>query len=210
MPIAGGATALVVVAFFGWKLLHNSGINPDDAAALPSQPGLAQSASVPGVKQPRASTPLPPTSAAEQQTVTITGWIKALKAGDVVARRNAARALNSFGPEANTALPGLHAALKDTDAEVRTWSALALIDHKSYDKAIVPILVQALQQDDALLRQVSCLSLAVIPHEEADKESIVPALATTAGQDADADVRKAAVSALNIIAPELVSREASK
>ena len=142
--------------------------------------------------------------------MSVAEWIVALKSDDVVLRRNAARGLNSLGPEAQGALPDLHEALKDPDAEVRIWSALALIDNRSWDKAIAPILVQALQHDDALLRQVSCLSLAVIPHEDADKDVIVPALAEAASRDLSPDVRQAATSALKILAPELVGREAAK
>src|SRR5262249_32835613 len=49
-------------------------------------------------------------------------------------------------------------------------------------------------------------SLAVIPYEAAEKDTVVPALATAAANDDDADVRQAAYSALSIVAPEIVSK----
>ena len=83
------------------------------------------------------------------------------------------------------------------------WSALALVNNKSYDKATIPILVQVLHNDNSTLRQVACLSLALMPYDDAEKQTVLPALVDTANKDADDEVRKTAVSALKIIAPDL-------
>ena len=61
-----------------------------------------------------------------------------------------------------------------------------------------------------MLRQVACLSLGLIPYDEGEKDTVIPVLAETAGKDADEEVRKAAQSALGIIAPELVEKTAAK
>ena len=135
----------------------------------------------------------------------LAGLKKGLKAADPAERRQAAAALHGLGAAAKDALPELRAALSDTDPDVRMWSALALINNKTYDKATIPILIQVLQNDNSMLRQVSCLSLALIPYEDAEKEKVVAALSDTAGKDEDEEVRKAAVSALKIIAPDAVA-----
>ena len=83
------------------------------------------------------------------------------------------------------------------------WTALALINNKSYDRATIPILVQVLHHENPTLRQVACLSLALIPYEDAEKGTVVAALVETANKDDDEEVRKTAISALKIIAPEL-------
>ena len=74
-----------------------------------------------------------------------------------------------------------------------------------------PVLVRALRNDNPVLRQVACLSLGLIPYLESEKESVIPALTETADKDANDDVRKAALSALSIIAPETtVGKRAAK
>jgi HEAT repeat protein len=100
--------------------------------------------------------------------------------------------------------------LKDSDQEVQMWAALALVGNQTYDKAAVPVLVRVLQNDNAVLRQVACLSLGLIPYDEGEKETVIPALAETAGKDGNEEVRKAAQSALGIIAPDLVEKTAAK
>jgi hypothetical protein len=71
----------------------------------------------------------------------------------------------------------------------------------------VPILVHVLKNENSVLRQVACLSLGLVPYEDKDKEIVVPALAEIAGRDTDEDVRKAAKSALNIIAPDVYGKD---
>ena len=98
------------------------------------------------------------------------------------------------------------------DAPVTARRSVGRIDRairvntKNYDKSAIPILVRSLRHENPTLRQVACLSLAVIPYEAAEKDSVVPALATAAANDDDTDVRQAAYSALSIIAPEIVSK----
>ena len=127
-----------------------------------------------------------------------------MKAADPAERRRAAAALHALGSGAKEAVPELRNALNDADADVRMWSALALVNNKSYDRGEIPILIQVLHHDNSMLRQVSCLSLALIPYEDADKDTVVAALTDTANKDEEDDVRNAAVSALKIIAPESV------
>ena len=73
-----------------------------------------------------------------------------------------------------------------------------------YDNRTVPILVRTLQHENPTLRQVACLSLAMIPFTDADKEAVIPALTQTATKDSNADVANDAMTALKIIAPDLV------
>jgi len=60
--------------------------------------------------------------------------------------------------------------------------------------------------DNPTMRQVACLSLGLIPYAGSEKDAVVPALAETAGKDVDNDVRQAAITALNIIAPEVIGK----
>jgi hypothetical protein len=52
--------------------------------------------------------------------------------------------------------------------------------------------------------------LGLISYEGSEKESVVLALTEAASKDGDEEVRKAAVSALNIIAPDVVARFGNK
>ena len=133
-----------------------------------------------------------------------------LKSKDLIQRRNVAKALHGLGVEASQAAGALRVALKDTDEEVQMWAALALINCQQYDKQAVPILVHVLHNENSVLRQVACLSLGLVPYEGLEKDAVVPALAETAGKDIDEEVRKAARSALNIIAPDLYNTGGAK
>jgi pSer/pThr/pTyr-binding forkhead associated (FHA) protein len=132
---------------------------------------------------------------------------RSLKASDPAERRRAATALHALGDEAKVAIPELREALKDEDKEVRVWSALTLINNRNYDPATVPILLEVLHHDNPTLREVACLSLALVPYyAQLDRDTVLPALAEVADRDNDADVRKAATSALKIVAPEIFAR----
>ena len=130
--------------------------------------------------------------------------MKALKSPDAAARRHAASAIYNLGPAAQAALPVLPAALTDADPDVRMWAALSLVHNNVYEKATFPILIQTLHHENPTLRQVACLSLAMIPYTDKDKETVIPALVTTATKDANPDVANDAMTALKIIAPDLV------
>ena len=181
LPVAVGAVVLVVVAGILVKFFMGN-----EPAPKP----------LPTPKNP-VSAPVEGKSMADLK--------KALKAADPAKRRRAAATLRELGSGAKEALPELRNALNDSDSEVRMLSALALINNKSYDKGTIPILIQVLQNDNSMLRQISCLSLALIPYEDAEKDRVVAALSDTANKDEDDEVRKAAVSALKIIAPEAVA-----
>jgi FOG: FHA domain len=165
---------------------------------------------------PEAADTEPPTqnAAAEQKTESATEslpqLVEALKNQDVAERQRAAAALHSMGARAKEAIPALREALKDQDQDVQMWAALALVNNQEFDKTVVPVLVRALQKDNPVLRQVACLSLGLIPYLESEKETVIPPLSQTAEKDANEDVRKAALSALSIIAPESVGKRAAK
>lgn len=136
--------------------------------------------------------------------------VEALKSQDISERQRAAAALHSLGAEAKEAIPALREALKDKDADVQMWAALTLVNNQEFDKKVVPVLVRVLQNENPVLRQVACLSLGLIPYSDSEKESVIPPLSDTANKDANDDVRKAALSALGIIAPETVRKTALK
>ncbi len=207
MPLIVGAV-VVLTLISGWAIFLRGGNPtsrvaprtdtplPEAAAKNPAPNGAAGNAAVrPGDRA--NNNPAPATV-----VLSLVELKRALKANDPAERRKAAAKLREMGACAKDALPELRAALNDTDADVRMWSALALINNKSYDKAAIPILIQVLQNENSMLRQISCLSLALIPYEDADRDKVVAALSDSANKDDDEDVRKAAVSALKIIAPD--------
>jgi HEAT repeat protein len=129
----------------------------------------------------------------------VAALVQSLKSPDVQERRRAIAALNAMRTQALPAVPALREALKDADSEVRTWAALSLISNRVNDKAAVPILIQVLRHENPTLRQVACLSLAMIPYEEAEKEPVIAALTECMGNDSNAEVKNAALSALKMV-----------
>lgn len=215
----GGLAALGVVGLIAWRMLvvNEKDTGKANDTALPI--GLAQRKREAAESQLVAiqPKPLPETNPAAPAAATapssqaeLAQLVNALKAEDTDERRRAARTLHALGPETKDAVPALRVAIGDADPEVRMWSALTLINDKCYDKATIPILVGVLQNENPVLRQVACLSLGLIPYEDAEKEKVIPALTETAGKDADDDVRKAAVSALGIIAPDALAKAGLK
>jgi hypothetical protein len=216
--VLGGAVAIGVVSGILWMMVHRAeapaqGLAANGPAASQQLRGDSKRLPPPGVI-PARSAPAAPDAApkpAIDTTINVDAeslpeTIKNLSSADVAERRRAAASLHSMGPAAKDAMPALRAALKDSDEEVQLWSALSLVNNQSYDKAAVPILVGALQREDAMLRQVACLSLALIPYEPAEKEPVVSALTNLAVGDADEEVRQAAMSALNIVAPDVLAK----
>jgi len=147
---------------------------------------------------------------AETTTESVPQLVEALKSQDVAERQKAAAALHSMGAKGKEAIPALREALKDQDQDVQMWAALALVNNQEFDKTVVPVLVRALQKENPVLRQVACLSLGLIPYLESEKETVISPLTQTAEKDANEDVRKAALSALSIIAPESIGKRAAK
>ncbi len=211
VPVVGGAVGLVALAVILMKVFMGGEPAPKPPANANPPTVSAPAKSNPPNSQPgnvgsRPAPPAPKNSVAAAVPAKSPADLKnALKAADPAERRRAAKALHGLGSGAKEALPELRSALNDSDPDVRMWSALALINNKSYDKGAIPILIQVLQNDNSMLRQVSCLSLALIPYEDAEKEKVVGALSEAANKDEDEEVRKAAVSALKIIAPEAVA-----
>jgi hypothetical protein len=209
-PILGTTAALAAAGVLGWMFFGGDAggpprtSNPTAAQAsgkkpLPDRPAPAVASkqiSPAGVKT---------TVADSNENQSLPDLKKALKAADPVERRSAAAELHKRGPSAKDAVPELRAALNDSDPDVRMWSALALINNKSYDKATIPVLVQVLHNENPTLRQVACLSLALIPYEDSEKATVLPTLIDAANKDEDDEVRKTAVSALKIIAPDVAA-----
>ena len=210
------AAALVLVALpgIGFVVWKSVGSEKQSAAAL-----------VPKARKDVASAPAkqvpPPKPAIEAKAPEITETpatpsssisdiVSALKSKDVTERRQAASTLHGAGADAKDAIPALKEALKDSDTEVQMWSALALVNTQTYDKAIIPILIRSMKNDNAVVRQVACLSLGLISYEPGDKGLVVPALNEAANKDADEEVRRAATSALNIVGAESSTQSAAK
>ena len=211
MPAVIGGMVLVVGVVL-WALFFRGGEPAPKPAPVTDSPPVAAAAKNPSPASPVGNGTARPAAGPVNKTVaggtdarSLADLKKALKAADPAERRKAAAKLREMGGGAKDALPELRAALNDSDSDVRMWVALALINNKSYDKATIPILIQVLQNDNTMLRQISCLSLALIPYEDADKDKVVAALSDTATKDEDEEVRRAAVSALKIIAPEAVA-----
>jgi predicted component of type VI protein secretion system len=197
-PVLGGLAGLAVVTFLGWRFLH-VGQEEKIAAREPDRP-LQEAANKPviGAKPAKAANPkavapaaiAADVAAAEPRSNSLPELVKALQGNDPTERKRAALALHSLGPE----------------PEVRMWSALTLVGNKFYDKATIPIFIRVLQDDNPVLRQLSCLSLGLIPYEDSEKAAVVAALTETADKDLDNEVRNAAVSALNVIDPEAFAK----
>ena len=168
--------------------------------ARPTAPVVAPKPSTEIRSNPKPVVEKAPPAPSESDT-RVSQVAAALKNPDVSERRRAAKTLHSLGEESKSAEAELMAALSDSDDEVQIWAALALINNRVYEKKIIPICVNALGQANPVMRQVVCLSLALFPYEESEKAVVVPALQSTAAQDTDADVKKAATSALAIIDP---------
>jgi predicted component of type VI protein secretion system len=232
---AGAVLAIGVVSVVGWRIVQlnradsNKSDNPAAAKLAETPNALVQGKAQPVVSNPvKSSTELPSKDSnqttkvaeseasgavSEQKTESTEGvpqLVEALKSQEVAERQRAAAALHSLGAGAKEAIPALREALKDRDMDVQMWAALALVNNQEFDKSVVPVLVRALRNENPVLRQVACLSLGLIPYLESEKETVIPPLSEAADKDANDDVRKAALSALSIIAPETVGKRAAK
>lgn len=192
----------------------NKRTNTTAKAKSSSKPAAVEKAVAKSTPPPTpAAVPPPapsvPTNAPEPriENAALADLVTVLRSPDVALRRRAAQSISSFEGSAKDAIPALRAALNDTDAEVRMWSALALVGNSVYDKVTIPILVEALQHDNVVIRQSACISLALIPCEGADKAVVVPALTKVANKDSNDDVRRDALTALRMIAPETIKNE---
>ena len=179
----------------------NAPAKPNNA---PAKPAVAQKAAPPPVTAPSA-----PANVADAvpENSSLADLVKVLRSPDVGLRRRAAQGISSFDGNAKDAIPSLRAAIKDPDPEVRMWSALALVGNEVYDKVTIPILVDALGRDSVTIRQTACIALALIPCEGPDKAMVVPALTKVANRDPNEEVRRDALTALRVIAPETLKNE---
>lgn len=218
-PPSAPAKQTVAVAPSAQKPKPGGSSKRTNAVAASNAPKVtnATAATKPAAAQPAAPTPPPvvavpavvptnkvPEPAIETDNPALAELLIGLRAADVAQRRRAAESISSFEGSAKDAVPALRVALKDADGDVRMWSALALVANQTYDKATIPILVQALRRDAAAVRQAACISLALVPCDEKDKASIVPALTTVAMRDQSEEVRKDAMMALRVVAPETI------
>ena len=213
VPILGGVAALVVVALVVWKLFLSGNQSSDvvenkqpAATANDNQGKNSTAGETASGKNSATKSVATPKVVNPQIARLLTG----LKDADVEERRRAARALQSMGAEAKEATAALTEALKDSDEEVQMLSAFTLVNNKSYDKRTIPILIRSLRHENATLRQVACLSLAIIPYAPGEKDPVIPALAAATANDDNEEVRKAAYSALNLIAPEIIAKANEK
>jgi predicted component of type VI protein secretion system len=233
---AGAVLAIGVVSFVGWRIFqlnHQSSNTSENAAvklagtpnalvqgkAQAPVPNVAKSSSEsPGkvanptseVAQSEASVPGVVSEQKADSTASVPQLVEALKGQDGAERQRAAEALHSLGTGAREAIPALREALKDREPDVQMWAALALVNNQEFDKSVVPVLVRALRNENPVLRQVACLSLGLIPYLESEKETVIRPLSEAADKDGNDEVRKAALSALSIIAPETVGKRAAK
>ena len=204
--VAGAIAVLAVIGTLGWRFFHldqSDSVRASSARSLSFDSIRATEIMLASFNQ-NNGTAFPAQTAAA--TSNVSDLLKSLHDSDPVQRRRAAGALHALGSEAKEAIPALRDALKDSDEEVQMWAALSLVNNHVYEKATLPILIKALGHDNSILRRVACLSLGLMPYEPAEKEIVVPTLAETAGRDPDEQVRQAARSALNIIAPEIVGQ----
>ena len=192
--ILGGVAILAVAGLLAWKFFRGK---PEDAATAPPV-AQAVAKAAPAIPAPAKVIVVPVLDRNLQDLM------NALKSPDLIVRRHAASAIYNLGPAAKAVLPVLPAALTDADPDVRMWVALALVHNNVFEKATIPILVQTLRHENPTLRQVACLSLAMIPYTDTEKETVITALVDVATKDASPDVANDALTALKIIAPDLV------
>lgn len=217
VPVLGGISAVGVIGFIIWQIIsHGAGQtesvsppSPPPKPTLAAKPGSPAAPGKPRTKPVNTRPPTPLPKAVQPEPVApqpgnpaLDALIADLKSLDVTTRRTAAQAISAIETGAKAAVPSLRVALGDADADVRMWSALALVNNQAYDKATIPVLIQILKHDSPTLRQVACISLALIPYDQADKAAVVPALKTLAATDASPEVRTDALTALKVIAPE--------
>ena len=216
LPLLVGCTAvaagLAVAGFFAWKYFATAPV-PSPRVAPASTVAVTPKPAPPKIVATSTAKPAPslPTIPAPDNAVAMSApdknlaeLMKSLKSPDAVVRRHAASAIYNLGPAAQDALPILPGALTDPDSDVRMWTALALVHNNVQDKATIPILVQTLQHENPTLRQVACLSLAMLTYTEEEKAVVIPALTLTATKDTNPDVANDALTSLKIIAPDLV------
>jgi hypothetical protein len=212
--ILGACVAAATLAVVVWMIINGNFSDPAQPSApnAPAAPTARKSAvagkSAPAPVSPgahaRAAAPAMPASGAlpAPDAPRLASLIRDLQSTDVVSRRRAAEAINSFEGGAKDAIPVLQGALADADADVRIWSALALVNNQVYEKSSVPSLLQALHHETPALRQMACIALALFPHDESSKAEVVSALQRTAASDDSTEVRTDARHALKIIAPD--------
>lgn len=104
----------------------------------------------------------------------------------------AIQALGLLGPAAIDAVPALFEALKDTDASLRYWAALALGE---IDAVAIPVLIKALSDTDFCVRWGAASALGQFGPVAKDA---VPALVERLN-DSHEYVRRRASLALSII-----------
>ena len=223
VAVLGGVAVAGVVGYLAWKLAGDSPSEPLAVQATSNRQPVSTPAALPAntpniqtnlVETPPEPAPvitnqetLPPIMEAPVAPATepasiLPDLLITLRSPDVAKRRYAAREISTLGAGATNAMLNLRIALlQDADPEVRLWLVAALVSNQTYDQATIPVLVEGLKLENAMLRQRACATLALIPYDESGKATVMPAL-KTATEDESEDVRKGAVAALRIIAPE--------
>lgn len=226
VSVLGGVAVAGVVGYLAWKLAGDSPSeslavqatpNPQPVSApavLPTNTPIIQTNLVETLPEPAPiitnQETLPPimeapVAPASEPASNLPDLLITLRSPDVAKRRYAAQEISTLGAGATNALLNLRIALlQDADPEVRLWLVAALVGNQTYDQATIPVLVESLKLENATLRQRACATLALIPCDDAGKAIVIPAL-KTATEDESEDVRKAALAALGVIAPEEVT-----
>ena len=210
--VFSGLLMVGIVGFLAWKLVGGGTAK----TTTPPESSPPTNTSVETVKPLPAAeptmvpeTPLPVADATNapvrRSTNNLPELLATLRSSDVIERRHAAEAISALEPGATNALLNLRVALvQESDPEVRMWLVVALVNNQTYDQATIPVLVEALSHESVTLRQRACAALALISYDASSRATVVPAL-KLAAEDESEDVRKAALAALKIIAPEEVT-----
>ena len=99
--------------------------------------------------------------------------VQQLGQGDVAARRAAARELGKLGNGASSALPALHDAASDTNADVRRLSIYALGQLGTTAESSLPTLTEALDDRQISVRLAAALAIQKI---DPDGQDHIPVL----------------------------------
>ncbi len=126
---------------------------------------------------------------------TVSVLLKSLKHRNAEVRRSAAAALESFGAEAESAIPILIQSLSDPDLTTQVAATRAL---GGIGQAAMPGLLQALNHADKQVRREAVWALTRIGPAG---EAALPALTAALG-DSDVKVRLGAAQALGAMGPE--------
>lgn len=118
--------------------------------------------------------------------------------GEAEQRRDAARAFAFIGQDSTFAVPQLLEAFHDTDADLRYFVALALLNVNADDPAIDRAMLKALSDGDLRIRSIAAVLL--VKREKAEAEVVLPHLCAGLKMDVE-EVRLCSAEALGLLGP---------